>query len=240
MADWQFASASGDGGEGLLDDALQSFEAQLANAGAHLGLDGAARAQYGRLIAALADELRAKARSGVITWAEAAAQAHEARNTVMDTIRGRSTPVGRALAERLKSEGRTLNELIARKVLQLHGPQAEFARLSPSQQNAVYRDIVASAGKSNPQVSLMMRRLSVAGRGLLVLSLAVSLYQVAVAEDPLATAQREAAVTGAGIAGGVLGGALAGLACGPGAPVCVTVGAFAGGVMAAFGSSYWW
>ena len=240
MADWQFESASGNGDERLLDDALQSLEAQLANAGAHLGLDGAARAQYGRLIAALADELRRKARSGEITWAQAAEQAHEARNAVMDTIRSRSTPVGRALAERLKREGRTLNELIARKVLQLHGPQAEFGRLSPSQQNAVYAEIVASAGKSNPQVTLMMRRLSVAGRGLLVLSLAVSIYEVAVADDPLAAAKREAAVTGAGIGGGIAGGALAGLACGPGAPVCVTVGAFVGGVLAAFGTSYFW
>jgi len=125
-------------------------------------------------------------------------------------------------------------------VVQLHGPQTEFGRLSPSQQNAVYAEIVNSAGKSNPQVTLMMRRFSAAGRGLLVLSLAVSIYQVAIAEDHVAAAQREAAVTGAGIGGGIAGGALAGLACGPGAPVCVTVGAFVGGVLAAFGASYFW
>jgi len=238
VAEWQFESASGD--ERLLDAAVQSFEAQLANVGAHLGLDGVTRAQYGRRIAALADDLRRQARAGQITWAQAAEQANEARNAVMDIIRSRSTPVGRALAERLKREGRTLNELIARKVVQLHGPQAEFGRLSPSQQNAVYAEIVNSAGKSNPQVTLMMRRFSAAGRGLLVLSLAVSIYQVAIAEDHVAAAQREAAVTGAGIGGGIAGGALAGLACGPGAPVCVTVGAFVGGVLAAFGASYFW
>lgn len=50
---------------------------------------------------------------------------------------------------------------------------------------------------------------------------------------------KEIVITGAGI-GGIAGGALAGLACGPGAPVCVTVGAFVGGALAAFGVSITW
>lgn len=224
----------------LLDDAVRAFEAQLANVGAHMGIDGAARVQYGRLIRAMADELRDQAETGRITWAQAAEKANETRNAVMEMIRSRSTPVGRAMAEQLKREGRTLNELIGRKVAQLHGPDAQFGRLTPSQQNAVYAEIVASAGKSNPQVTQLMRRLSTAGRGLLVLSLALSVYQIAVAEDKVAAAQREAVVTGAGIGGGIAGGALAGLACGPGAPVCVTVGAFVGGVLAAFGAASFW
>jgi hypothetical protein len=33
---------------------------------------------------------------------------------------------------------------------------------------------------------------------------------------------------------------LAGLACGPGAPVCVTIGAFVGGAAAAFGVDLFW
>ena len=39
----------------------------------------------------------------------------------------------------------------------------------------------------------------------------------------------------------VLGAGVAGLACGPGAPVCVTLGAFVGGALAAIGiDSFWW
>lgn len=239
MADWQFeVEAQGD--ERLLDDAIAGFEAQLANVGAHLSIDGSARAQYQRLIGAMADDLRQQARAGHITWAQAAERANEARNAVMETLRARSTPAGRALAERLKGEGRTLNELIARKVTQLHGPDAKFARLAPSQQNAVYAEIVKSAGKSNPKFTSWMRQFGTAGRGLLVLSLAVSIYQIATAEDRLVAARREVAVTGAGIGGGIAGGALAGLACGPGAPVCVTAGAFVGGVLAACGVSLLW
>ena len=44
----------------------------------------------------------------------------------------------------------------------------------------------------------------------------------------------------ASIGGSMAGGALAGLACGPGAPVCVTLGAFVAGTLAAFGVSTFW
>ena len=60
---------------------------------------------------------------------------------------------------------------------------------------------------------------------------------IATAEDEVAAAEEEAAVTGAGIAGGIAGGALAGLSCGPGAPVCVGIGAFVGAALAASGVS---
>lgn len=85
-----------------------------------------------------------------------------------------------------------------------------------------------------------MRRLSYAGKGLIALSIALSVYTAATAEDKVDAAGRELAVSGAGIGGGIAGGALAGLACGPGAPVCVTVGAFVGGALAAFGVSMIW
>lgn len=97
-----------------------------------------------------------------------------------------------------------------------------------------------SAGKSRSTVTVAMRRLSYAGRSLIFVSVAISVYSVATSEDKLRTAGRELSATGAGIAGGVAGGALAGLACGPGAPVCVTVGAFVGGALAAFGVGFLW
>ncbi|MDR2852309.1 MAG: hypothetical protein LBV61_04540 [Burkholderiaceae bacterium] len=68
----------------------------------------------------------------------------------------------------------------------------------------------------------------------------MSVYEVMAADDKIKTAGREITVTGAGMGGGIAGGALAGLACGPGAPVCVTVGAFVGGALAAFGVSRLW
>ena len=75
---------------------------------------------------------------------------------------------------------------------------------------------------------------------LLALSVAISVYTVATADNKVEAATHEGAVFGAGIAGGIAGGALAGLACGPGAPVCVTLGAFVGGALAALGTDYFW
>ncbi len=63
----------------------------------------------------MADKLRSEVSSGIITWAQAVQLLQETRNLNMQIIRGRSTPVGRAIAEQLKREGRILNELVARK-----------------------------------------------------------------------------------------------------------------------------
>ena len=224
----------------LFESAIQALESELANAGTHLTVDARARQLYSAQIRVMADELRREATLGRITWADAASRAQETRNVVMEALRGRSTPVGRAVAESLKREGKTLNELIARKTLQLFGPAADFNRLPPAAQNQVYAEIVASAAKSNPRVNAAMVRLSRAGRGLIVLSVALSVYQIATAEDKAKAATRELAVTGAGVGGGIAGGALAGLACGPGAPVCVTIGAFVGGAAAALGVDLFW
>jgi hypothetical protein len=92
----------------------------------------------------------------------------------------------------------------------------------------------------NPTVNAFMKTASRFGRGLILLSLAISVYQVATADDPWSVGEREAAVTLGGIGAAAAGGALAGLACGPGAPVCVGLGAFVAGTIAAFGIQYAW
>ncbi|MBP1205316.1 hypothetical protein JOD97_003358 [Duganella sp. 1411] len=234
------ATATKDENQELFEETIRSLEAQLANAGAHLTIDAAARATYAREIKRMADRLRNEAFTGKITWAQAAQQAQQTRNAVMTIIRSRSTSVGRAVAQRIKAQGYTLNELVARQTARMYGPGANFARLSASQKNIVYASIVSSAGKSNPAVTQAMSRLSFAGRGVIFVSLGLSIYNVTTATNKVAAVGKEVAINGAGIAGGMAGGALAGLACGPGAPVCVTVGAFIGGALAAFGVSSLW
>lgn len=85
-----------------------------------------------------------------------------------------------------------------------------------------------------------MARLSYAGRGVIFLAVALSAYHIATSPNKMAAVRKELVVNGASVAGGIVGGAVAGLACGPAAPVCVTVGAFVGGALAAFGASYNW
>jgi hypothetical protein len=217
------------------ESTIEALEAEIANLGAHVTIDSTARLHYAQQIKAMSNDLRAQVVNGRLTWKQAAEQAQETRNVIMELLRRRSTPVGRAFAEWLKPEGKGLNQLIGEKTVKLFGPSARFAELLPNQQSTVYAKIVESAGKSDPRVTAAMRRASPAGRGLLVLSLSLSIYNIATAEDEVAAGKREALVTGAGIAGGIAGGAVAGLVCGPGAPACVSVGAFVGGALAAFG-----
>lgn len=226
--------------EALFERTMRSLEVQITNVGAHLAIDTRARLLYTQEIKHMSEKLRADAISRRITWAVAARQAQETRNLIMGIIRARSTPVGRAFAEHLKIKGYSLNQLIALKTVELYGDQVIFSRLSSTKQNTIYANIVTSAGRSNAHVTRAMKTLTYAGRGVLFLSIALSAYKISTSSDKVAAFQKELAANGVSIAGGIAGGALAGLACGPAAPVCVTVGAFAGGALAAFGTGYIW
>ena len=226
--------------EEAFENAIKSLEATAASAGVHLELDSTARRIYAREIKAMSDSLRREVVSGKMSWAQAAEQAHDTRNVVMQLIRSRTTPAARAYAEYRKAEGRSLNALIAEKTSKLFGKGAIFAKLTPSQQNRIFAEVVASAGRSHPAVTRNAMRLSYLGRGVILLSLALSMYNILNASNKATAVKRELITTAAGIGGSIAAGALAGLACGPGAPVCVTIGAFAGGALAAFSAGFIW
>lgn len=219
---------------------MRAMAAEIANAGAHLGLDAHSRLLYTQQIQAIAHELRSEVARGRLTWKAAAEQAVEARNAIMEVIRGRTTPVGLAIAQNTKLHGQTLNELIAKSTVERFGSEIKFEALTPAQRNQVYASVVASSGRPSVRFTRLMSKMSRAGRGLLFLSLAASVHHISTAENKAAAAAQELTVTGAGIGGGIAGGALAGLACGPGTPVCVTIGAFMGGALAAFGVDMLW
>lgn len=85
-----------------------------------------------------------------------------------------------------------------------------------------------------------MMQLSRIGRGLVILSIAISIYEIYTADDKVSETGRQIAITGAGIAGAAASGAMAGLICGPGAPVCVLIGGFVGGALAAWEMGRLW
>jgi hypothetical protein len=228
------------GDEEAFENAIKALEATSTSAGLHLEIDATARRIYTREIKAMSSELRREVASGRLNWAQAAEQAQSTRNVIMQLIRSRTTPVGLAIAQRTKAEGRSLNALVAEKTTKLFGPRAVFTRLSQSQQNRVFAEIVRSSGKSRPTVTSYARQASYAGRSLILLSLALSTYNVLTAGNKSVAIKREVMTNAAGIGGSMAAGALAGLACGPGAPVCVTIGAFAGGALAAFGAGFIW
>jgi hypothetical protein len=226
--------------EEAFENAIKSLEAAAASVGMHLEIDSTARRIYAREIKAMSDNLRREVARGKLTWARAAEQAQATRNVVMQLTRSHTTPIARAFAERKKAEGRGLNALVAEKTAKLFGKNAIFAKLTSSQQNRVFAEIVASAGRSQPTITRNVQRLSYLGRSVILLSLALSTYNVLTAANRSGALKRELLTTTAGIGGSITAGALAGLACGPGAPVCVTIGAFVGGALAAFGAGFIW
>ncbi|MCY0775055.1 hypothetical protein OWK27_20415 [Enterobacter cloacae complex sp. 2022EL-00788] len=222
------------------DSAINALQGDVSAVAARLTIDPRLRLEYSRRIKEMSADLRAKATAGVISWEKAAQEAQQTRNLIMEMVRARSTPLGRAMAEQLKSEGKTLNELVAKKAKSLFGSQANFNSLSEVQKNQIYAGIVESAGKSNPQVNMKMMQLSRLGKGLVVLSIAISVYEVYTADDKVSESGRQIAINSAGIAGAAAGGAMAGLMCGPGAPVCVLIGGFVGGALAAWEMGRLW
>ena len=227
-------------GKKKFESALNALQGDISAAAARLSVDPRLRLEYSRRIKEMSADLRARANLGMITWEKAAIEAQETRNLIMDIVRIRSTPLGRAIAERMKTSGVTLNELIAKKTASMFGPKVNFNYLSETQKKQIYATIIESAGKSNPQVNLRMMKLSRSAKGLIVLSIGVSVYEIYMADNKMPEAVRQVAINGAGIAGGWAGGTIAGLLCGPGAPVCVLIGGFTGGALAAWEMGNWW
>lgn len=116
------------------DAAINGLQGDVA-AAARLSIAPRLRLEYSRRIKEMADDLRSRVNAGLITWEQAAKEAQETRNLIMEMIRTRSTPLGRAMAERMKSSGKTLNELVAKKATSLFGPKTNFASLSEVQKN---------------------------------------------------------------------------------------------------------
>jgi hypothetical protein len=224
-----------------VEQMLRSVEADLSAASAQVIWDEPVRAAYRREIRRALADIERRFASGEIPSVQAAAEAaHEMRNMALTALRTRTSPLGLVIAKNLKDEGPTLNALIAKRTIELYGERAVFADLTAAEQGAVYARILERSAVSNGAVDQLLRRAAPAAKGLMVLSIAISVYEIATAEegDRGRVAAREGLSLGAGIAGGAGGGALAGLACGPGAPVCVTIGAFVGGALAAFGVQF--
>jgi len=255
----------------LFDDAMRTFRAEITSVSAHLTWDAAVRALYAKKISGISTGLTRKVELGgkiagrKATWIRAAKAANEMRNEHMNFIRRWSTPAGQAYAIRLKPEGLGLKDLIIKRFSEIHNnkylttkalatlPDVEknrlykaFERLHTADKNIIYLKIVESA--STPRdlafFKIDIKHWGTAGRGLFALSLALSVYNIVVAEDKAQAAAREASIAGAGIGGAILSGAatgaVAGTVCGPFAPACVAAGAFVGGALAAFGVSLLW
>jgi hypothetical protein len=220
----------------LLEGSLSQMESAALNFAHRFINDGKVRMSYINQTKKLAEEYRANVNSGRLAADEAAKQVQGIRNQILEAQRLRTSDVGKAVAINLKKTGLTLSELTEKYAQSKF--RTSFSNLSAVNQNTVYLEIIDSSGRPRPSMNMAASRYSKLGRGLLVVTIGIAVYNIAVAEDKVKATAREGVVIGGGFAGGAAGGAMAGLACGPGAPACVTIGVFVGGALGALGADF--
>lgn len=221
-------------GQGLrpLDEALAALQAQALNFAQQHLQDARARASYVSRIGDMSRQIRADVIAGRATAAEGARMAHAMRNVIMDETRAITSAIGRARAEAMKSTGQTLEQALDKAVDKLY-PGRSLAQLTAAERRAVFLEIIEASGRSRPAVTAQMGRWTRLGRGLLVVTAAISIVNIWAAENRARQAVREGATLGGGALGAAAASASAGFVCGPAAPGCVLALFIIGGVAGA-------
>jgi hypothetical protein len=222
-----------------LEDVLTDLDGAAVSFAARFIQDDRVRQQYRQSIRQAGAEIKADVAAGRITPEQGAMRASQLRNEIMALARTQSSDLGRAMAESLKFEGKTFEELVARYATRLF--QRDVAALTVAERDVVMREIIAAAARDNAQVSGMLRFLGPASRGVMALSLGLAVYDVYRAPDRPKEALHQGVVLGAGLGGSYIMGAVAtSLVCGPGAPVCAGIFIAVGAIGFSAGADYFW
>jgi hypothetical protein len=216
------------------ETALDALQSEFVNFGQRFIKDERVRANYVDEAKKFSEEILDDFSHGRISAAEVARKANEMRNSLMDASRLNNSDIGRAISEAEKAAGKTLEELMEHYATKLHG--RPFAELTAAEQDSVFLQIVKAAGRPNPKWTARAALFGKVGRGLVIVSLAIAAYNISTSDRPGREAVKQGSTLGVGFLGSVAGGAAAGFVCGPGAPVCVAVGAFIGGLAFAVGA----
>ena len=217
-----------------LDETLRALEAEAVAFAARFIKDARIRENYVAQAKQFADEVRDRVVRGEMTVEQGSRQASDMRNVLMDAARLQNSDVGRAVSQAEKACGKTFGQLTEKYALEKF--QKPFKNLSAAQQDVVFAEIIRAAGSPNLKYTYIARNLGRVGKGLVIVTMAFAVYEVTESDRPGREVARQAAGIGAGLGGSMAGGALAGLACGPGAPICVGVGALVGGIVFAVGA----
>jgi hypothetical protein len=233
------ALRQGSGGADIveLDKALAALQSQAQNFAWNFIKDAKARASYVSRIAEMAEQIRRDVRAGRLSAREGAQFANHARNVIMDETRAVSSAIGRAKAVAAKPAWLSLDEAIDKAVKELF-PGKRFAELDAASRRKVFEEVIEASGRSRPSFTNRIPHLKRLGRGLVVVTVAISIYNIWEAENKIRQSAKEGMTMGGGALGGALATASAGFVCGPGAPACVTVLFVVGGIAGALAASY--
>jgi hypothetical protein len=185
------------------------------------------------------DEIHRLITSHAISLEEGATRVYRLRDTLRELARARDSAYGQALA-RAADKPSTFAMLKDKRAAELFGKGTRFAQLDIERQAAVLWAVVKGAGRISEDFTNKAAGFGIAGKVLLGLTLAVSIYTIGRATDKVQAAQQE----GASIAGGTAGWVASGwvgrtIFCGvfapEVAPACVLVSAFVGSVLGSIG-----
>ncbi|HYP25395.1 MAG TPA: hypothetical protein VE262_01640 [Blastocatellia bacterium] len=216
-----------------LEVALRELEIAANNFALRLAKMAEVRMAYIEQISEMSKSIRAAVESGELSAANGAKIANQMRNEIMEMGRLRDYDLGRSLAQKLKTKGLTLEEVITKTMakLKLEGP---FNKLTGDQQRQVLMEVIASSGRNRAGVSKGIPRMRWAARGLWLATFAIAAYNIGTAENPWWQTGREAANIAGGFGGGFAGGAAMGAAGGVWAgPPGIAVGIIVGGILGA-------
>jgi hypothetical protein len=220
----------------ILQLALDSLRTEFLNFAQRFIQDKDVRAEYVAKAEEASEDVLKRVKAGELTVAEGAAEANETRNGLLQAARLKSSDIGNAAAQAEKASGLTMDELITKYSSDLF--HKEFSALGTAEQDAVFLKIIEKAGQPNPKWTRITMQLGEAGKGLIIISIALSVYSIAASDRPGREAVKQGVGAGVGFLGSLAGGAAAGLVCGPGAPICVGVGAFVGGLVFVVSSDF--
>lgn len=215
---------------------LQLLESSALNFGQRFATDSRARKTYIQTIKTASQEILDGFNNGKYSLAESAEKASGLRNEIIKITRQHSSDVGRAKAEQLKLKPKTLSVLEEEKASRLFS--RKFSSLSELEKGKVWLEIVNSSGRNRASATQSARLFGHAGRTLIVLSLGLATYDVIKAKNKTKAVIYNGIVIGGSAGSGAAMGAAGGLICGPGAPLCVGVGVFIGGVLGALGTQF--
>jgi hypothetical protein len=213
----------------MLKKALHQLSAQALDFANSFIKDAGVRQNYIDKIKKMSDEILADINAGQATAREGAEFANQVRNQIMEECRVQSSAIGKAMAEAEKKRGKSIEELIRKYSRDTFGK--EFEELTHIQKQSVYKKIVEASGRSSPKFSAKIPRWQLLGKGCLLVTVAITTYNIWTAENKIQAGLKEGIVLGGGFLGGAIAGSATGLVCGPGAPACSTVLFIIGGII---------
>ncbi|WP_437277939.1 hypothetical protein WME90_43050 [Sorangium sp. So ce375] len=217
-----------------LESALRELEVTANNFAMRLIRMAQVRTAYFQQIAEMSQSIRQAVDSGQLSAERGAELANGMRNEIMRMQRERDLDLGRALAQRMKAEGLTLEQAIVKAMQKLNLQGRLFHELTGEEQTLVFLKVIDSSGNSRQSVTRGIPKLRWAARGLWLATFAIAAYNIGTAENAWWQTGREAATIAGGFGASVAAGAAMGAAGGIWAgPPGVAVGAFVGGVLGA-------